>query len=69
MTGPIDCEAECGFIYDGNKGTHMMFTDPGIEIVFHTDSSLSLCQLHVLAVGGGGFGSNGGGGSGFKCHH
>jgi len=65
VTGPIDCEAECGFIYDGKKENHMMFTDPGVDIVFHTDSSLNLCQLRVLAVGGGGSVWNGGGGSGY----
>ena len=29
MIGPVDCGGECGFIYNDEKQTHMMFTEPG----------------------------------------
>merc|ERR1719334_143838 len=67
VTGPRQCE-DCSFLYEGKNLTQMMFTEPGINISLSTNglsSIFSECQLRVLAVGGGGYGSHGGGGSGY----
>ena len=45
--------------------SHMMVTEPGVEVELNTIASISICELRILAVGGGGYGSWGGGGSGF----
>merc|ERR1719153_1283734 len=75
VTGPLHCDqpADCSFLYDGHNHTHLIFTEPGVNITFSTSggSYFSECQLRVLAVGGGGDGyyacggGSGGGGSGY----
>ena len=42
----------CGFIYNGQKKTHIMFTEPGVEVKFSTSLFTSTsCTLRILAVG------------------
>ena len=61
----IDNFGDCGFFYNGQQENHMMFKEPGTEFHLTTKSSLSTCQLRILAVGGGGRGGYEGGGSGY----
>ena len=49
-TGTISCP-DCGFIHDDTKKTHMMFTDPGVEVQIETSLSVSECEIRILAVG------------------
>ena len=71
VTGALDCENfeedNCGFIYNGQMETHMMFTEPGVEVEFNSSLTVfTSCKLRVMAVGGGGHGGSfGGGGSGY----
>ena len=60
-------EDDCGgFLYDGNFYTHYKFKDPGVQIELLVNTAIDAnCQLRVLAVGGGGRGYSGGGGSGY----
>ena len=61
--GEADCD---GFLYDGNFYTHYKFKDPGVPIELLVNTAIDAnCQLRVLAVGGGGRGYSGGGGSGY----
>merc|ERR1712179_85047 len=71
VTGPKQCDgpADCSFHYEGHNHTHLMFTEPGVDITFSTSGGSYFtdteCQIRVLAVGGGGLGYHGGGGSGY----
>merc|ERR1712179_61457 len=66
---------ECSFLYEGKSQTHLMFTEPGVNITFSINevSNVSECQVRILAVGGGGYAfhddmfgdGGGGGGSGY----
>merc|ERR1712013_649374 len=79
VTGPLHCDqpADCSFLYNGHNHTHLIFTEPGVNITFSTigGSYFTECQLRVLAVGGGGKSGNdagyvgGGGGSGYIQYH
>jgi len=73
VTGPRHCDGPglCQFLYDGKTETHLMFTEPGVNISFSTTSGsfFTECQLRVLAVGGGAKGGYGGGGSGYIQYH
>merc|ERR1719378_623099 len=68
VTGPVECDNfdDCGFFYNGKQENHMIFTENGTEFQLTTKGlSISRCQLRILAVGGGGLGKAGGGGSGY----
>ena len=79
VTGPRNCDGptDCSFLYDGTSQTHLMFTQPGVNITLSASRPfIAECQLRVLAVGGGGDGyesggyySIGGGGSGYIQYH
>ena len=67
VTGPVECDNfdDCGFFYSGKEENHMMFTEPQTEFELVTKGvSISTCQLRILAVGGGGLGSELGSGKG-----
>jgi len=64
LTGAVDCKGfgDCSLQYNGESHRSLMFTKPGLDI---NVTASPLCQLRVLAIGGGGSGGSGGGGSGY----
>ena len=53
LTGAMDCENfdSCGFIFNDKEETHMVFTEPNVEVELKTIASILPCQLRVLAIG------------------
>ena len=60
----FESPGDCELVVDGIPHTSLMFADPGAEVSVDVAGDCSTSEVRVVAVGGGGYGSYGGGGSG-----